>query len=283
MLLTVLMTIYAKVSVEEFLRSIGSVLDQTLPPDEVVVVEDGPLPDALRRTVDLVAHEHSLVRLIRLPVNGGSGVASAAGLLAARGDLVARMDADDVSLPHRFERQVALIQRDALDICGSSVQEFHGSPDHVVGLRRLPASQAAIERYSRINSPFNNPSVVLRRDLALQVGGYHDMRYMQDYDLFARMLAAGARVANIDEPLVLFSADTQMLARRSGWEMVRREWNLQRRLRRYGTIGRLGLARNLVLRSVFRLLPAPLLAQSYRRLFHRATEGHDATAPRVSS
>ena len=267
------MTIYEKVSVEELRRSLTSVLTQTLPPDEVVVVEDGPLPADLRAAVDELAAQHPQVRLVPLAVNGGSGVASAAGLRAARGELVARMDADDVSLPHRFECQVALMERDRLDVCGSSVLEFHGSPDHVVGVRRLPATQPAIERYARINSPFNNPSVVLRRDLALRVGGYDDLRYMQDYDLFARMLAAGARVANIDEPLVLFSADAQMLRRRSGLQMVRREWDLQRRLRRYGTVGRWGLVRNLVVRSVFRLLPAPVLRLAYRVLFRHDHAG----------
>jgi glycosyltransferase involved in cell wall biosynthesis len=283
MRLSVLMTIYAKVSVEELRRSLSSVLEQSLAPDEVVVVEDGPLPPDLRQAVDELAAIHPQLRLEKLAVNGGSGVASAAGLRAARGDLVARMDADDISLPHRFAQQVTLMERDHLDICGSSVLEFHGDPDHVIGVRRLPSTQADIERYVRINSPFNNPSVVLRRELALRVGGYHDLRYMQDYDLFARMLAAGARVANIDEPLVLFSAGSTMLRRRSGLEMVRREWDLQRRLRRYGTVGRWGMVRNLVVRSAFRLLPAPVLTFAYRVLFRRAHEGPDTSVTGVSS
>jgi hypothetical protein len=127
----------------------------------------------------------------------------------------------------------------------------------------------------RLNNPINNPTVVFRRALALDAGGYADLRYMQDYDLFARMLAAGARAENLDEPLVLFNAGDGMIARRGGWRMLPNEWEVQRRLRDTGTIGNVLLARNMVVRGAFRVIPPRLLKRVYAVLFRR---GHDAPA-----
>jgi hypothetical protein len=112
----------------------------------------------------------------------------------------------------------------------------------------------------------------------VQAGGYHDLRYMQDYDLFARMLAHGAKAANLSEPLVLFNAGGGMIGRRGGWTMVRREWDLQRRLLRAGTIGPLLFARNILVRSAFRLIPGPLLRVVYAVLFRRRHPSEGVTA-----
>ncbi len=210
------------------------------------------------------------LRVERLPENVGSGRASARGLELATCEFVARHDSDDVSLPHRLERQLAAITAHNLDLVGAAMLEFRGDPDNVLGVRRNPSSPTEIARYLRINNPINNPTAVFRRDLALQVGGYADLRYMQDYDLFARMIAAGARARNLEEPLVLFNAGDGMLSRRSGRQMLRWEWQLQRRLLRYGTIGPVGFVRNLVARSAFRLIPSRLIGPVYARLFRHA-------------
>ncbi|MGB7817536.1 MAG: glycosyltransferase [Ornithinibacter sp.] len=271
---TVLMTTYAGTSVEELERSFDSLLGQTLPPDELLVVVDGPVPGDLDAAIARRA-QHPLVTVERLPHNVGSGLASAHGLEAASGDFVARHDSDDISLPNRLERQMDAVRSRGLDIVGSAMTEFEGSPENVVGVRTNPRTHDAIRARMRLNNPINNPTVVFRRQLALDVGGYADLRYMQDYDLFARMLAGGARAENLPEPLVLFNAGDGMISRRGGWSMVRLEWAIQRRLLACGTIGPVLLVRNMVVRSSFRLIPPVLLKRVYGLLFRR---GH-ATQP----
>ena len=266
------MTAYSGTTVEQFERSVASLTTQTRPAEEVLVVVDGPVPPELDAAVDAAAAAHPSVRVERLPENVGSGIASARGLELASGDLLARHDSDDISLPNRFERQLDHLRENDLDLVGSSVLEFRGTPDHVVGPRAVPTSHEAIVRRLRINNPINNPTVVLRRDLALAAGGYSDLRYMQDYDLFARMLAAGARAGNLVEPLVLFDAGESMIARRGGWRMLRYEWDLQQRLRRAGVIGSPRMARNLVVRGAFRIIPVRLLGPVYSALFRRPHE-----------
>lgn len=266
---TVLMTTYHGTTVADLERSVASVTGQTRPPEEFLVVVDGPVPDALDAALATAAAEHPSVRVERLPRNVGSGLASARGLELATGDLVARHDSDDVSLPTRLERQVGHLEAHGLDLVGSAMLEFRGDPEHVLGVRTNPASHAAIMRRLPLNNPVNNPTSLFRRELALRVGGYADLRYMQDYDLFARMLAAGARAENLEEPLVLFNAGDEMISRRGGWRMLRYEWDLQRRLRAAGVVGVPRMAVNLVVRGAFRLVPGRLLGPVYAALFRR--------------
>jgi len=266
------MTTYHGTSVAELERSVASITGQTRPPDEFLVVVDGPVPQPLDDALAAAAAAHPGIRVERLPRNVGSGLASARGLDLATGDFVARHDSDDVSLPHRLERQMDAVRDHRLDVVGSSMLEFEGSPDHVVGLRRNPRTHEQIAARMRLNNPINNPTVVFRRQLALDVGGYADLRYMQDYDLFARLLAAGARAENIDEPLVLFNAGDGMISRRGGWRMLPYEWDVQRRLRDTGTIGNVLLARNMVVRGTFRVIPPTLLKRVYAVLFRRGAD-----------
>ena len=270
--LTVLMTTYHGTSVEELERSIASITGQTRPPEEFLVVVDGPVPQPLDDALVAATAAHPGIRVERLPRNVGSGLASARGLELATGDFLARHDSDDVSLPHRLERQMAAIHDRHLDVVGSSMLEFEGTPDHVVGLRRTPRTHEQIVARMRLNNPINNPTAVFRRQLALDVGGYADLRYMQDYDLFARLLAAGARAENLDEPLVLFNAGDGMISRRGGWRMLPNEWDVQRRLRDTGTIGTVLLVRNMIVRGAFRIIPATLLKKVYAVLFRRGAD-----------
>ena len=271
--LTVLMTAYSGTSVEELERSVASITGQTRPPEEFLVVVDGPVPAELEAAIDAAAAAHPSVRVERLPVNVGSGLASARGLELATGDYVARHDSDDVSLPQRLERQMAAVEERGLDLVGAEMLEFEGSPDHVIGRRTAPTSHEAIVRRLRLNNPVNNPTALFRRELALEVGGYSDLRYMQDYDLFGRLLAGGARAENLPEPLVLFNAGDAMIGRRGGWRMVRNDLDVQRRLRDTGAFGNVLLARNMVVRAGFRAIPPVLLKKVYGAVFRRRAGG----------
>jgi len=268
--LSVLIPVHAGADAGHFARALDSVVQQTRVPDEIPVVEDGPLGSAQIEVLEAFGRAHpEVLRRLRLPVNRGSGAALAAGLLEARGDVVARMDSDDIALPHRFATQLRHLEQSGSDVVGSSMLEFEGDESNVVGVRRLPATHEEIVRYARTRSPINQPAAMLRRDAVLAAGNYVDIGLVEDYDLWARMLARGARMSNLEEPLVLFRCSPAMFARRGGLRHLRAEWVLQRRLQDYGLIGPVRRWVNLVVRIGFRLLPTGLLRAAYGRIFRQ--------------
>ncbi|HEU0287437.1 MAG TPA: glycosyltransferase [Nocardioidaceae bacterium] len=255
----------------DFLRQafVSSVHEQTLRPDDVVVVQDGPLPDSLSRLCDELAADSPVpVNLVRLERNVGLGPALDHGLEACIHDVVARMDADDISRPQRFELQLPLIA-DGADIVGSALMEFVDDVDDVVQVRVPPLNADWIRSAVRFRDPFNHPTVVYRRSMVQKVGGYQDLPLMEDYLLFARMLAEGAVPANVAEPLVYYRIGAGAYARRGGAALLRSEWALQRRFLELGITNRVEFARNIAVRGGYRLVPEPLRRVAYRRLIAR--------------
>jgi len=266
---SLLMAIYAGDSPDFFAQAFTSTVnDQTRRPDEVVVVQDGPIPTELAHRLTLLSAASPVpVVHVVLPDNGGLGPALVAGLARCSYDVVARMDADDVSEPTRFAEQLPLLEAGA-DIVGTGLREFvenPADPADVLGTRTPPTDPRQIARAARFHDPFNHPSVVYRRRAVQAAGGYQDLPLMEDYLLFARMIAAGARPANLAQPLVNYRVGAGAYARRGGLRLLRSELELQRRLRRLGFTTPLQYARNLVVRGGYRLVP-----ESIRRLAYRA-------------
>jgi len=270
---SVLMPVHAGLDPGHLARALESIAEQTRPPDEVVLVEDGPLGDAHHDVIAAAVRRLPPVVRELLPVNRGAGAANQVGLLRCTGTWVLKADGDDVSLPHRLERQLAHVAESGAGVVGSAMWEFRGAEGDVVSVRTPPLGHDDIVRRMRWNNPMNHPTTLYRADLARAAGGYGDLRYMQDYDLFARMLSRGARFANLAEPLVLFRAGDAVLARRRSPAMRRCEWELQGNLRRYGVVGPVRRYANFAARQGARMLPAPAMARLHRSLFSRAATG----------
>lgn len=268
-LVSALLPVHGHIEVESLRAALESLLAQTRIPDEVVIVEDGALGAGHHEVLADIEDRHPRVIRLRLPVNRGAGVANQTGLEAASGTWIAKFDADDICLPHRIERQLLALDTSGADVCGSAMLEFVEDPASPVALRTVPVTHEGIAGRMRFNNPINHPSSMYRRELAVAVGGYADLRYMQDYDLFARLLAAGAKMINLEEPLVLFRANEGMRRRRGARELTALEWQLQRRLHGYGIVGRPRMVGNLVVRLTFRKLPAPLMRLAYRHVLSR--------------
>lgn len=265
---SVLMACYAGDLPEQLEASLASVSSaQTRRPDEVVLVVDGPVPaDVDAAIARAVAASPVEVVVHRLPVNGGLGPALNAGLARCRHEIVARQDADDVSVPERFARQVPLVEGGA-DLVGSALREFADDPAAEDGILRTPPLRPeAIVRSARFHQPVFHPTVVYRRSAVLAVGGYEHVAWLEDYWLFARMIHAGARVENVAEPLVRYRVGGGAYSRRGGTSVLRSEVDLQRRFRRLGFTSRGQFARNLAVRGGYRLVPEGLRRTAYRIL-----------------
>ncbi|MFC0682045.1 glycosyltransferase [Lysobacter korlensis] len=253
-----------------FLRAFRStVTDQTLKPAQVVLVQDGEVPDALATVVDESAAGSPVpVDIVRLPTNRGLATALEEGLRACRFEVVARMDADDISLPHRFERQLPMLAS-GLDLVGAGMLEFEDEVGKVVGRRVPPVGQESIAKYARFHDPFNHPTVVYRKQAVAAAGGYRDLGLMEDYYLFARMIHSGAKVGNVAEPLVMYRVSSGAYARRGGLNQLKAELMLQRAFRRSRFTTRSQFARNIAVRGGYRLVPETLRRVAYRSLIAR--------------
>ncbi len=213
---SVLMSLYKNEYPEHLKLALSSMINQTVTPDEIILVEDGPLTDELYHVLD--EYNEYLHRVVN-EVNIGLGLALNEGLKACRNELVARMDTDDISKPDRCEKQLKLFeQKPELAIVGSYIDEFVDTPENVISQRRVPTGWHDIYEYAKRRSAFNHPAVMYRKSAVLAEGGYSDLKRNQDVDLFGRMLFKGYKAENIDEALLWFRNSKELSERRKSWE-----------------------------------------------------------------
>ena len=108
---SVLLSVYHKEKAEFLDEALNSIVCQTLKPDEIIIVEDGPLTNELNNVLDKFETENKCVKRVPLKVNSGLGKALNEGLKHCSNDLVARMDTDDIAFPDRFEKQVEFMSQ----------------------------------------------------------------------------------------------------------------------------------------------------------------------------
>lgn len=220
---SVLMSVYHKERPEHFETAVRSMLEQTVPTDDFVIVCDGPLTDELNAVLErLIADAPDTIRPIRLEKNVGIGSAANIGLKACRHDLVAKMDADDISVPDRCARQLAVFeQKPELAVCGGYIEEFEQDPQKPFDMRIVPLSSEEIFQMGRRRQPFNNTTVMYRQSAVWAVGGYSDLRRNEDFDLYARLLAAGYQGKNLPVVVVKVRMNSEGGRRRRGIETLK--------------------------------------------------------------
>lgn len=267
---SLLMSVYAG-DRPEYLRAAvaSSTWEQQRPPQELVLVQDGPVPQELARALDQAAEqaEQAGIRVQRLVLEENLGLAAAlnAGLNACSFRVVARADADDLSLPERFARQVPLVVAGDLAVLGSAMEETD-QDGTVEALRSVETDPAALERIAHRRNPLCHPTVVFDAQAVHAVGGYEEIPGAEDYGLWVRMLRAGYRLGNLPEPLVRYRAGAGAWERRGGAAALRRELVLQSRLRSMGFVGPVESAVNVLVRGGYRLFPTGLRRSAYRAL-----------------
>ena len=220
---SVLMSLYVKEKPEYLRLAIDSMINQTVSPDEIVIVEDGPLNDELYAIVEEYTEKYpDLFSIVVNKENLGLGLALNEGLKVCKNELVARMDTDDISKPERCEKQLRVFEMNPeLSIVGSFVEEFYSSPEEIVSVRAVPEKHKEIYNFAKKRSAFNHPAVMYRKSKVLENDCYSNLRRNQDVDLFGRMLFAGCKAENIGESLLWFRSNDALAKRRKSWENTR--------------------------------------------------------------
>lgn len=265
---SVLLPTYAGDEAAHLDTAIRSCFEQTRTPEELLVVEDGPLTAELNRTLERWQERYpDVVRRHALDENTGLGNALRVGVRTCSTPLVARLDADDRNVLTRFERQYEFMREHPdVDIVGGYIAEFTVDPDSPVAHREVPTDHDDIERMARFRSPMNHGTVMFRRDAVLAAGNYRPVTRMEDYDLWVRLLCNGAQFANIPAVLVDVRAGDELSGRRGGVEYACAEIRRQREFYRRGFTTTPVLLFNLVTRVPLRFLPNRLRHVVYARL-----------------
>ena len=265
---SVLLSVYHKEKAEFLDMSMTSIWDeQTIKPNEIVLVQDGLLTDELNEIIGKWKEKlGETLKVISLEENIGLGNALNIGLKECNYELVARMDTDDISASDRFEKQLKIFENNDIDICSSWVSEFESTEENIVSCRKLPREDDELIEFSKKRNPLNHPAVMYKKSAIQNAGGYKDMPWFEDYYLWVRMIASRAKMYNIQEPLVSMRAGYAQLERRSGFKYALSELKLQKEFLRLNHINYLEFARNVFIRFASRLAPKYLLKKIYSRI-----------------
>ncbi|HDZ9392325.1 TPA: glycosyltransferase [Vibrio cholerae] len=261
---SLLMSVYHKDSPSAFKDALDSLVNSVVRPDEVVLVEDGPLGDELQSVISSFSNKLP-VKNVKLTNNVGLGKALSIGLRECSHEWVARFDSDDICHPARFQTQVAFIQQhEYIDIIGTAIAEFEFDQADVHAYRKPPINHDEIVEYAKSRNPFNHMTVMYRKSKVLEAGNYQDNFLYEDYALWVRMINNGAVTANMPEVLVYARTGNGMEIRRGGIKYAKSEILAQLGFYQIGFINKRQFYTNLLLRVPVRLIPGGIRKLIYR-------------------
>lgn len=211
--LSVIMPVHARVSLCDFKIALASVLNQTFPAHEVIVVADGAISTELREYLVGFSAGGS-VKLVQSEINRGPGAARNLGAAVAKGSYFVFMDADDRSAPNRFELQIREMKDLRLDAVGAQIAEYEDSFSRYLGHRIVPTDPTVLSWRLKIRSPMNNVTGVVSRQAFEAVGGFPVIFKGEDFVFWARIIKCGFAVTNLPDTLVDVSAGAMMTSRR---------------------------------------------------------------------
>ena len=265
---SVAMSVYKNDKPKDFDRALESITQlQTVKPTEIVLVVDGPVGEELNEVVGKYEKTYPCFRTIRLSKNCGLGNALKLAVENASYELIARMDSDDISLPSRFEEQIAFFESDSsLDMVGGNISEFIAEEENIVAYRNVPVSDSEIKNYMKTRCPFNHVSVMYKKAAVQKAGGYLDLFWNEDYYLWIRMQLSGAKFANTGTTLVNVRTGSDMYARRGGKRYFESEKFLQKYMIDHKMINHSTYISNIAKRWVVqRCLPNELRGWVFRK------------------
>lgn len=215
---SVLMSVYSKEKPEWLDYSIKSMFDQTIKPDEFVLVEDGKITGELNLVIEKYKKIYpEIFKIIKLEKNMGLGPALKIGIENCKNEYIARMDSDDYSVPERIEKEMKVFEEyPELDLVGTNVAEFIDNINNVICNVELPEKNDDIIKFSKKRNPFRHPSVLLKKNAVLKAGNYRAYYLCEDYDMWLRMIRTGCKCYNIQEKLVYMRIGEDFYKRRGG-------------------------------------------------------------------
>ncbi|MDO6743447.1 glycosyltransferase [Tenacibaculum soleae] len=270
---SVLLSVYIKEKTEFLEAALNSIYtEQTLKPNEIVLVKDGPLTKDLDNLIDKFKLRYKgILKIIVLKKNMGLGYALNTGLKACSNELVARMDTDDIATPDRFEKQIKfLLNNPIIDVLGANIEEFESLPGDLKQYRSLPENHVKILKFAKFRSPINHPVVVFKKSKVLKIGGYKtDVLFWEDYLLWVEMLSQGFIFHNLKDNLLHFRLQmgNEMIKKRRGFKYGLNEMKFANHAKKIGFFNNIEYLKYILLKPLGRILPTLILSKIYKTFF----------------
>ena len=267
---SVLISVYNKENPKYLDESLNSVFNQTIPPNEVVLVEDGELTNELDLVINTFYRKHpEILKIIKYKENRGLGKALHDGLLECSNEIVFRMDSDDIAIPERFEKQLQIFMEMDVDVVGSNITEYDETMQNEICLRVVPENDNDIKKMVKKRNPMNHMTVAYKKKAVLNAGNYQDMKYFEDYYLWARMIKNNCQFYNIQSTLVKVRGGNDMIKRRGGKKYIKPVINFQKALYEIKLINKIELIINLIERLFISIIPSSIRTVIYKKILRK--------------
>ena len=269
---SVLSSIYYKENPNAFHDCMESIwTHQSLKPTEMILVEDGELTPELYKEIELWSSKlGNSLKIIKIKENVGTGKAKNLGLQHCSHEIVCIVDTDDICTEDRFKQQINyLVNHPNISIIGGQIIEFIENIENTSGERHVPEEHDALVKYAQKQSPINNMTIAYKKEHVLNVGGYQHHLWMEDYNLFLRLIAANYKLHNLNEVLVYARVDNGMHGRRKGLAYIKSEFQLMKTKTNLKLQNPLQAFIIFLLRSSVRLLPSKMLASIYNAFLRK--------------
>lgn len=207
--ISVLMSTYNE-PIEWVSETLDSLINQTYKPFEVIIIVDNP---DNKEMVDFLLSRQEGNELFKVHINEknmGLVASLNRGLKYCSGDLIARIDADDIAIKERFELQLKAIESEGLDLVGTGFHTFYD--DKIIATWYGVESAKACAKILNYSNIVQHPTWMMKKEVPLKLGGYRDIDSCEDLDFLHRAVKAGFRVANVKEPLLMYRDNPQSIS-----------------------------------------------------------------------
>jgi len=266
--ISVVMSVYKNDKVSFFKEAVESLLQQTYLPSEIIIVVDG----YVNTKIDDILHQlasNNLIKIIRLPENKGLANALNVGVKSAKYDLIARMDADDICFPDRFEKQINFLIKENLHFVGGQMIEFGKDISDIISERKVPFKHEDIIKFMKYRAPFSHPTILFKKEVFDNLNGYDINIFPEDYDFFVRVYLNGFKMGNVKENVLWFRLGenlSEALRRRWGKAYAKNEYKLYKKYLRLGFYSRLDFLKAVMFKIPLRILPFPIFKFIYYKI-----------------
>lgn len=267
-LTSVVMAVYINDNLNYLKEAVDSLLNQTVMPDEIIIVIDGQISLEVKQYLENLKIKKTLIRLIFLEKNAGLANALNVGIRAAKGNIIIRMDADDICFENRLELQLDYFKNNDVDVLGGQIIGFGTNISDLIIKRSVPVNHEDIAESMKIRPPFNHPTVIFKKEVFESLNGYSTEFFPEDQDFFVRAKMCGFKLANLNEKILYYRLGkdlSSMIKRRHGFKFAKKELILLWHFYKIGFYSFLTFLKNILLKTPLRILPFSVFKFIYIR------------------